>query len=229
MFSVIIPTMWKYSPFLDVLKDLVNVGCIDEIIIINNDKDNTPDCDTLNHSKIKIHNSETNLYVNPSWNLGVKLAKNNKLAFFSDDVSVNLKVFDKVNNFLTDDVGMIGILSRYLDDPSYDKFMRDGSIDILYNYDPDPEKRPPPIGIGNLFFLNKGDWKDLPNNLKVFHGELLQWNRLSSIKKNYIITNCHIETPGHVTWKYLSITDNTVFSRIQVEDQKIAEEMGFNF
>lgn len=221
--------MWRHTPFLETLKDLVNVACIDEIVIINNDVKNTPDADILKHEKIKMHNSETNLYVNPSWNLGARLAKNAKLAFFSDDVSVDLKVFDKVNDFLNDEVGMIGILSRYLDDPSYDKFMTDGSIDIVYNYEPDADKRPPPIGIGNLFFLNKKDWKNIPTELKIFHGEMLQWNRLSSIKKNYIITNCRIETPGHVTWTYLAKEQNAEFSKIQMNDQKIAEQRGFIF
>ena len=37
MLSVIIPTMWKYEPFLDYLKGVLEQESVGEVIIINND------------------------------------------------------------------------------------------------------------------------------------------------------------------------------------------------
>jgi len=230
MISLIIPTMWRYPPFIEYLNYLVEIECIDDIVIINNDVARTPENEILKHYKLNIYNSKENLYVNPSWNLGSKLAKNSLLGFLSDDVEVDLNVFDKVDKFMNSSIGMIGILARYADhEQHYDKFFTDGSIEIVSTLEPDDNKRPPPIGIGNLFFVRKDDWKDIPNEIKIFHGEALQWNRLSEIKNNYIITNCKINTPWHVTWKHLSEEDNFVFDNIQRKDQKLAQEMKFIF
>lgn len=219
--------MWRYEPFINILENLLQVDSVDEVIIINNDVSKTPSSDTLKHSKIIMHNSASNLYVNPSWNLGTQLAKNSKLCFFSDDIDVDLKVFDKINNFMNDGIGMIGILSPYNKDPSYEKFLTDGSIDIVAATEPNADKRPPPIGIGNLFFLNKKDWKPIPEEIKIFHGEFLQWNRLASFKRNYIITNCRIETPSHVTWRALANEMPSEFDKIQKSDQSICESKSF--
>jgi hypothetical protein len=219
--------MWRHEPFTNILESLLQVDSVDEVIIINNDVSRTPDSDSLKHSKIRMHNSASNLYVNPSWNLGAKLAKNSRLCFFSDDIDVDLRVFDKVKDFMNTEIGMIGILSPYFEEPSYKKFLTDGSIDIVDAAEPDAEKRPPPIGIGNLFFLNKKDWKPIPEELKIFHGEIIQWNRLGAVKRNYIITNCRIETPGHVTWQALANEIPFEFNKIQKSDQSICESKSF--
>ena len=42
MISVIIPTMWKYEPFLGFIEYLARVPSVGEIIIINNAADKTP-------------------------------------------------------------------------------------------------------------------------------------------------------------------------------------------
>lgn len=231
MISLIIPTMWKPQCFLDMLPDILEQKSIYEVIIINNDVLATPKNECLNHEKIVMVNNQENIYVAPAWNMGAKIAKSKILGFFSDDVIIDQKVFDKVNDFMTEDMGMIGILCSYLaHENPFLKFYKDGNIDFMSASDPDPEKRPPPIGIGNLFFVNKADWKDIPEQIKIFHGEAMQWNRLQELKNsNYMIVNCRIKSDHHVTWRRLSNLDNDTFSKIQLSDQKIATEMGFIF
>jgi hypothetical protein len=227
MISLIVPTMWRYSPFIEYLDQLINIDVIGEIIIINNDVNKTPD---LKHPKLNIINNKENIYVCPSWNLGAQLAKYDKLGFLSDDAIIDTNVFAKVDEFLTKDIGMIGILAKYNEyAPIYEKFYTDGSINFVNSQEPDDEKRPPATGIGNLFFLNKKDWKDIPEEIKIFHGEVLQWNRIQAYKSNYIITNCRIETPWHVTWKSISEEIPNEFCEIQKRDQEICESMSFIF
>lgn len=232
--SVIIPTMWVYDPFVDFLKTLTDIECIGEFIIINNSKENQPNDSILNHPKIKIVTPESNLYVAPSWNLGASLAQFETLAFLSDDLIVDTKIFKKVDDFnlndVKDEIGMICILSKYLDDPNYNKFYSDGEIDIRYVHGGEVENRPAATGMGNLFFVKKKDWKDIPH-VKIFHGELLQWKRLDKIKKNYVVTNCYNDTPWHATWTKLSQNEETAeaFRQHQKDDQEYCDKIEFCF
>ena len=56
MLSVIIPTMWKYAPFLDYLEGVLEQNSVGEVIIINNNVYATPDSEVLAHEKIRMHN-----------------------------------------------------------------------------------------------------------------------------------------------------------------------------
>ena len=82
MLSVIIPTVQKK---LEVLKTLVGIleqdSSVSEIFIINN----KPDIPlNLSGSKLKIYTPEENLYVNPSWNLGVSKIQNDIFVLMND-------------------------------------------------------------------------------------------------------------------------------------------------
>ena len=92
MLSIIIPTIQKKPKILASLVNLLkDEECVSEIIIINNLID-TPIPETLftenNYQKIKMVTTSKNLYVNPSWNMGVMLSKNENFALFNDDLLV---------------------------------------------------------------------------------------------------------------------------------------------
>ena len=146
MFSVIIPTMWKSYQALDMIEKILNLHVVNEIIIINNDKNSTPETTLLNNPKIKIHTSETNLFVCPSWNLGAKLASSPILCFCQDDITFDVKVFEKVQQLFesTANVGVVGSLVSYDKEKSYDdaypKFFTDGSINFVSSKEQDHNK-----------------------------------------------------------------------------------------
>jgi hypothetical protein len=54
-----------------------------EIILIDNDKTKTSD---LSFLKSILNSALHNLSVNPSWNMGVKIAKNELICFCNDDI-----------------------------------------------------------------------------------------------------------------------------------------------
>ena len=83
--SVIIPTLQKNLSFLiNLLSTLERDTSVDEIIVIDNSLRG------LNYksSKLKLIIPEENLFVNPSWNLGVKEAKNELVALLNDDIII---------------------------------------------------------------------------------------------------------------------------------------------
>jgi len=231
MISVIIPTMWYAKDFCDFLQRITELSVVDEIIIINNNSPETPDHASLKHPKVKMHNMHQNIFVAPSWNLGAKLACNETLAFLSDDVIVNLNVFQRTYDFIQDKTEIIGVVSVLTDDVndhSYFKFFKEDSIQFFSATDVDPEKRPPSIGMGNLFFLQKKDWIDIPEEIKIFHGEALIWNYFYETKRNFIIADCKIETKWHTTWEKIAELDADEFNKIQMSDQEFCNSINYD-
>jgi len=207
MLSVVVPTMWQFEPFCDFLEDLVQLSIIDEVIIINNLVEHTPKHSALSHSKIKMHNMKENIYCNPSWNLGAQLALNDKICFLSDDVIVDLKLFKRVHDHMTDAQGITGIrITREIYDlhfPNHanihnlNKLLVTGNLKIRpwvgveYN-----------LGWGALFFIHKKNWIDIDPRLLIMYGDSWVFNmQLEMGRMNYLVEDCFFYTPWNVTWK----------------------------
>lgn len=189
MISYVVPTMWCYEPFLNFLEQLVKVPEIANVIIINNNVKDTPTHSVLEHEKLIICNCSENIYVNPAWNLGVKLSQTDKICIANDDIVVDLKLFPIADEFITAQMGLLGI------SPGRAEFgqhpITNGSIDIL------PWNREHTFGFGSLFFLHKNNWVDIPHELLVYYGDNWIFDIQVKLKRNpiYIITNCFFHSP----------------------------------
>jgi len=86
MISVVIPTMWKFRPFLQFLEDMLDSPAVGEVIIINNDAVKTPVDHVLSNPKVRMYDFGKNIYVNPAWNFGVAQSKFEM--FFHRDVYI---------------------------------------------------------------------------------------------------------------------------------------------
>ena len=181
-YSFVIPTMWRCNDiFLPFLEKLCASDLINEIIIINNDDANKPAFDFSN-AKIKMFNFGRNIYVNPSWNYGVKISRNERICIINDDVTYDLAVLEKIYNLLTPESGVFGLC------PGVGDFnqipVTDKSIDIVewtgqHTY-----------GFGCLMWINKNSWIDIPNGLDIYYGDNFIFDiQLSQGKKNYLVAN----------------------------------------
>ena len=83
MISVIFPTMWEPNYALDTLKEISQNEHVGEIIVIDN---SNIEVDLSTIEKIVHIREPANIYVNPSWNKGVKLSKYDKILLLNDDV-----------------------------------------------------------------------------------------------------------------------------------------------
>lgn len=190
MISVIIPTMWKYAPFLDFLVDLTRFEMIDEIVIINNDVSKTPNSHVLKHPKINLINCETNIFVNPAWNYGVNLVKNKKICIANDDIVFDLRAFYHVEPFLSENSGVIGLGIDACSPIT-------GTIKIV------PATNVRPHGFGFLMFVHKDTWVEIPDSLKVYYGDDWMFNTaLIDGRQNYLITNLFHYSPYSITSSY---------------------------
>lgn len=190
--SVVIPTILKNIVVLQKLIDILNKdNSVNEIIVINNSRDQNL---YLTGSKVKIHNTVQNMYVNKSWNYGVSLASNDIVLIMNDDILcvdnfcsyvLNSKILEK------EDTGLVGIDNGYI--KNYNK-------DVTTDIDqPNPiDERE--IGFrqlnrdwstgdwGSAFFFKKKNWYNIPEDLKIIFGDnyLLRKN-LQNNKINYRI------------------------------------------
>jgi len=200
MISIVVPTMWRFRPFLDFVQELVKVPEVGEVFIVNNNRTVTPIHPVLSHPKVSMYTPESNIYVNPAWNLGARLAKNDKLCIMNDDVIVDLKLFTRMDDWLGTDVGLVGISPGRPEwgQPAF----TNGAIDII------PWNQEHTFGFGSLFFVHRDNWINIPPQLKIYYGDnwLFDTQLYVTRKPNWIITNCLFFSPWAQTTK--SLTEN---------------------
>jgi hypothetical protein len=207
MISVIVPICWGFKPFVNFLSNLVELPVVGEVILINNNRQLTPHHEVLEHSKVKHHIMEENIFVNPSWNMGASLAENDLLCILSDDVLVDLRAFFEADKFVTKEVGALGIEihheyfralnSQYEYVTNIQNIMISGDIQITEH-----PVRSVPVAAGSLFFIHKENWIDIPESFKIYFGDTWTFDiqRLLG-RKNYAMKNVFYHTPWNAASK----------------------------
>jgi len=197
-YSVIIPTMWRANevliPFLYKLAACESVG---EIIIVNNDSNNTPNL--AYDPKIKLFNFDTNIYVNPAWNFGVTISQFDRLCIANDDISFDTRVFEVLQDKLLESAGVFGLCPG---DPMFNQHpVTTKTIDII------PWSGQNTHGFGCLMFINKLSWNKIPVGLDVYYGDNYIFDiQLINGKTNYLIANMDFYTPFASTTSDPTIT-----------------------
>ena len=201
MFSVIVPTMWRcLDIFQRALKQYVEHELVGEIIVINNDHARTPDWEVLNSDKIRMFTPGQNIFVNPSWNIGVEMSKYDLLNIVNDDIIVDPKIFNKLQNRLTPDSGPHGCLSgeaKFRHPPNTDY-----SIDFI-------DWRPGDVihHFGQCMFMHKATWTPIIDGLNIYFGDdFIFHTNLLEKRTPVLIYNIRQETPCAATTKDTSIT-----------------------
>ena len=196
-FSIIIPTMQKNVFVLNkLIKELVKDCIIDEVIVI----DNLLKGFHYNSDKVKIISPKKNLYVNPSWNLGVKKARNNYIGILNDDILLPQNLCKQVLTKLVSDnnVGLIGMNSQDLicvDESEFESYPKNSEIKYTIQED-------------NLYinhwgisiFGKRENFYKIPENIKIYCGDnfLIHKNTLNN-KKCYQMENCEIKHLGSLS------------------------------
>ena len=219
MISVVVPTMWKYPPFLDFLKYVVALNIIKEVIIIDNDIDFTPTDKILEHEKIKMITFGRNIFVNPAWNHGVNASESDIVCILNDDIQFDLKLFYKINEFFTPDMGAIGLssgIAEYGQTPT-----TTGSIDF------EPFTNQNCEGFGELMFVHKCNWVDIPDGLDLGFGDnfIFDHHFLNSYQ-NYFITNMFHYHAGSATLRQIDTGNRQeIYEREKSLYQQIKAEL----
>ena len=202
MISVIMPTMWQGREGIETIRALNEIKSVGEIIVI----DNTPDEIHLDDFKKVVHIREgKNTYVNPAWNKGYRLAKFDKLLFVNDDVETDWSFVDKLEEYITEDRGMIGAGVTCWQGPH-----RSGGVAPIKNR---------PNCYGCVFAMHKNSYVEIPEDLKIHYGD--DWLFTKSGKPNYEITHWKMsgeseQTSGQAEFNPIKEADKRLwFSKYQ--------------
>ena len=157
-FSIVIPTLWKSDRTKRLISDLQECEYVDEIIIIDNSYDGYQD--TL-VGKIRFVSFGGNIYVNPAWNKGIQLARNNQIALLNDDINFNPNIFEVITEDVLNQFGIIG-----MGEGNYKSLNIDGDpiLDVWQPHKND-------WGWGCFIMFDKKYWIDIPDNIKIWYGD----------------------------------------------------------
>lgn len=196
MISVIMPTMWKGNKGIETIQSLSVLKSVGEIIVIDNSTDEIH----LNDIPKIVHIREgKNTYVNPAWNKGYRLAKFDKLLFVNDDVDTDWSFVDKLEEYITEDRGMIGAGETCWKGPH-----RSGGVSPIKNR---------PNCYGCVFAIHKNSYVEIPEDLKVHYGD--DWLFNKSGKQNYEITHWQMGGESEQT------SGQAEFNPIKEEDKRL--------
>lgn len=164
MIDLIIPTLWKFNLFKFHLEKYITYKNIGKIIIISNDR--VPENFVPKSDKIHLHQNDSNLYVNESWNIGVSLSKNKVICISNDDFFVQEECINLISKVNFNQIDLIG--TRLVDKNnqafSLEKFHKTKNKNIsLGSYHE---------GFGYCMFLERLKYKKIPSSLfKIWFGD----------------------------------------------------------
>jgi glycosyltransferase involved in cell wall biosynthesis len=210
--SVIIPTLWRAKEFTDHLVSvLIEDDCVGEVIII----DNEPTDFFYKFDKVITFWSIGNMYVNPSWNLGIEESSYDKFIILNDDIIIPYNFVSQLEKWLTKNRGIIGI-----DAPSVIKVEGCSSETMTFL---DREIALKSIvmrdwGFGIVIAGHKESYHKIPENIRIWYGDdyLVQMNNEIG-KVNYVIDDIPIFT------KMSATSDLEEFNEIKDVDRLMYE------
>lgn len=196
MISIVIPTLQKnFQILLNLLTVLNNDTSVGEILVIDNS------CKGFKHNldKVRIIMPEKNIYVNPSWNLGVKESKYDYVALFNDDLLVSKSFCSRVYPLLSKDKGLFGIDNDFIVNMGEEGFeipIKEGEITIK----PAPPKLDRTCFFGCLMFFHKDSYYEIPEEMKIFCGDDFLYDKnIQNGKQNYTITGEQVKHFGSLS------------------------------
>jgi len=159
-YTVIIPTLWKSNRIGKLLFDLIKCEFVDEIILIDKYGKFFEHFEAFD--KFKLVQMGENIYVNPAWNLGIKLAKNNCVAILNDDINFDPNIFGVITEDVLSQYGIIGMGEGNYKEPIDEE--RGPCIDVWKSGIND-------WGWGCFILLHKTYWINIPENIKIWYGD----------------------------------------------------------
>ncbi len=180
MLSVVIPTLQKnVTVFFKLLDNLSNDKSVSEIIVIDNSLKGLD----YNSPKLRVIIPKENLYVNPSWNLGVKEAKSEIIGLLNDDISIPENFCSDIIAKMDKTMGIIGMNSGdYIETKDIigeppqktDLFLEKTKYMDLF--------------FGVALFCYKETYPKIPDEIKIVYGDVWLYYQYKKQKKdNYRI------------------------------------------
>lgn len=174
-FSVIIPTMWRSDFLISAISEYINSKLINEIIIIDNDP--SKKIDLPKNDKIKYLSKGYNIFVNPAWNWGVNISKNENLLIVNDDVLIK-----NIDTLLSDD----NLIKQDLVGLDYKNINKGNGLKIL------PTNEDMERGFGCFLYTKKNSYIQIPEEMKIWCGDKFLFKKIKN-KAHFSCDNINIK------------------------------------
>jgi glycosyltransferase involved in cell wall biosynthesis len=205
-FSVIIPTMLRCVGITNsLLESLYEDPSVSEVIIIDNTEDQSNiDKITINE-KLQIHSQGKNIYVNPAWNLGVRIAKEDRIAILNDDITIPNNLLSGLTQANFEGTGIIGACHptiQQVETPT--RF----EVDEVSLY-PVQDRM---WGYGIFMVMHRNAYINIPEEMLVWCGDDYLFHQNKALgRQNYLLA-CPIQT------KMSTTSDDPVFDKVKEKD-----------
>ena len=148
--------MWYSDKIYENLRRLNECDEVGEILLIDNNSSLKP-LDLPNYDKVKCLTQYENIYVNPAWNMGVRLSEYKYICISNDDVIFDTDVFKFIQPHLTEGIYGMSTENYYLKG----KVEPYGIRKLNHR----------PWGWGCLFFIHKDNYHPIDERLKIACGD----------------------------------------------------------
>lgn len=182
-FSVVIPTLQRAKEFEPLVSMCSEHPLVAEIIIINNADFEVP----FTYPKMRILEQESNIFVNPAWNLGVTEARSEWVAILNDDIEFDEDLFQIAARQLRRGViGIVGVDGYFMNRPSGSKpRVRIATYEHVAK------------GYGMAMFMRRDDYVPVPASLLIWGGD--DWQFQNQHRPNVVVSGVRFETEVSVT------------------------------
>jgi glycosyltransferase involved in cell wall biosynthesis len=195
MISIVIPTLWKAEEIYETItsfKAANNIGA--ELIIIDNANSSFQD------PTLTLIKPQENIGVNPAWNIGSILAKNEHVLFLNDDLTINFKLFFEFVKTLDNlEYGLITLdktLIATQDINTNNDVLEIENCETKFN------------GFGCFMIIKKKLYPIVPQEFKIFFGDFYFHFVLENILKLPILYIKGLKTKGRISVTSQEITVN---------------------
>jgi glycosyltransferase involved in cell wall biosynthesis len=204
--SVIIPTMFRCVNITNnLLESLYDDPAVSEVIIIDNTEDQSNIDKVTINEKLQIHSQGKNIYVNPAWNLGVSIAKEDVVAILNDDITIPNNLFSALSQVDFKEIGIVGACHPTIQQVENPVRFNIEHAELLAVSDR-------MWGYGIFMAMHKDTYINIPEDMLVWCGDdyLFHQNKLVG-KQNYVLIS-PIQT------KMSTTSDDPVFDKVKEKD-----------
>ena len=194
MITFIIPTIWKAEEIyksIEQFKRLENKKA--ELNIVDNTHSDFYDSDP----RITIVKCSNNIFVNPAWNIGVKLTRNKYICLLNDDIYFNyVTLFNNFEKFIQQNpkLGLIGFNENARHKGSEKELNADHDDLILID-----TTDIVPFGYGCCIFINKEDYIEIYEDYKIFYGDTILIVSIVDMKRKRMYYIDNLITVGRIS------------------------------
>jgi glycosyltransferase involved in cell wall biosynthesis len=204
--SVIIPTMFRCVNITNnLLESLYDDPAVSEVIIIDNTEDQSNIDKVTINEKLQIHSQGKNIYVNPAWNLGVSIAKEDVVAILNDDITIPNNLFSALSQVDFKEIGIVGACHPTIQQVENPVRFNIEHAELLAVSDR-------MWGYGIFMAMHKDTYINIPEDMLVWCGDDYLFHQTKLVgKQNYVLI-CPIQT------KMSTTSDDPVFDKIKEKD-----------